>query len=172
MRAATVSTEVADVLWSNQKVANDRAADSLRETSVIGSHDPMEISESLVRQICGFILVPPKVMMSPMTRPTERLVAPGGLEFEQPFFALTRRMKTRWSGDTRDLAFKIGREITSELYYDVLKAEDEASKDEPFVGLVYAPFVLVLLTPISRGRNPKIGVMMRYSKRVITGQVL
>ena len=165
MRAVSFSDEAVETLWTNQQVMNGRALEAVKD---IGMECP-EISESLVRDICRHILVPPKVWVRPMTKPTEILQTPEGKVIEGPFFALTRKMATRWCGDVNRFAFGIAREITSEMFFDVVRAEDEATKKRPFYGLIYAPFVLVMLRPIKLGKNPDIGAVMRYSKRLVCG---
>lgn len=169
MRVAPVSPEVVEVLWSNQQEMNGRAVAACKKKGIVtaGVVDLPEINQSLIEKICRHIMVPDRVWVKPMVAPVDKLVTPDGDEIEKPFFALTRRLGTRWCGNDDDLAFRIGREITSELFFDVMKAEDEATKKNPFRGLIYAPFVLMQLAPIKPGAGPEIGVMTRYSKRLI-----
>lgn len=161
MRAGPVSPEVASVLWENQKVLNGRALEAVKGMD-LGMECP-SIGESLVRDICRHILVPPQVWVKPMTKPTEMLTNPEG----KVIFALTRKMATRWTGDEEQFAFGFGREITREIFFDVAWAEGEATKKKPFRGMIYAPFELVSLSPITLGKNPEVGSRTRYSKRFV-----
>jgi len=171
MLVESVSPEATATLWRNQEVMNGRAVEACKGRG-IGVDGPglPDISRSLIENICRHIMVPKKVWLRPMTKPSERLVTPDGDEIDEPFSAMTRRLGTRWCERDDEFAFRIGREITAEMFYDVLKAEDEETKKKPFRGLIYAPFVLIMLASISPFKmsgesQHQIGVMMRYSKR-------
>ena len=157
-----------EVLWGNQQVVNGKATEQCRE--MIG--DDL-IPESLVSKIVDKIDVPKRrVMFSPMTKPVEVLKTPRGHEIPGAFFALTRKLfhfaGSRWSGGENEIAFRIAREISRELWYDLVKGEDESTKVKPFRGLIYTPYVLVMLEPIGLPvTDSDIGVKMRYAKRVV-----
>jgi len=162
--SVALSPGVSDVLWQNQQVVNGHATAECRD--LIGDE---LIGESLIRKIVRKIDVPSRrVMVSPMTKPVEVLKTPAGHEIPGPFFALTRKLfrlsASCWNNSEDEVAWRVAREITAELYLDVLTAQDEATKKKPFRGLIYAPFVLVMLAPVSSG---EIGIKMRYSKRVV-----
>ena len=158
VRTTPISPSIADVLWVNQRAMNGRASEA-------GRTFQDRVSEALIRNICRHVLVPDGVFVRPMTKPVEVFKYPSGADIEGPFYALSRFLLTRWCSNENDLAFKIGREISMEIIYDVVSARAEATRKSPFRGMIYAPHTLVQLTDhVDEG---VIGVMTRYSKRIL-----